>query len=100
MRLPKMKYADGYRKITQTQFGGYNHTESAGDGELWDMKNLCSDAAPLISVRPRRGLVETLVFPDGIGAHNALYWADGSNFVYDGRIVGQVTPGRKIFAGM
>lgn len=101
MRLPEMKYRDGLTKSTQMQFGGYNHTKGAGDGELWDMENMTSDACPLLSVRKRRGLVRKLEQPVGIGAHNELYWVDGDGFFYGGERVGTVEAGTpKRFAGM
>lgn len=100
MRLPQMKYSDGYGKTVQIQFGGYNHTPGAGDGELWDMENLTSGAYPCLSVRKRRGLVRTLNSPGGIGALGELYWVEGDGFFYGGERVGTVTPGRKVFAGM
>jgi len=49
-----MKYGDGISKSVQSQFGGYNHTRSAADGELWDMGNLGSDEYPLLSPPARR----------------------------------------------
>ena len=100
MRLPGMKYSDGNTKAVQMQFGGYNHTPGAGDGELWDMKNLTSDSCPLLSSRKPRGLVRTLAAPGGVGGHNALYWVDGTNFCYDGAVKGAVEAGEKLFAEM
>ena len=100
MKLPGMPYGDGYGKKAQTSFGGYEHTPGAGEGTIWDMKNLCSDACPLLTVRRRRGLLRTLDEPWALGAHGALYWVDGDGFWYDGKRVGTVTPGRKSFAGM
>ena len=52
--LPDMVHADGIRKYGQTRFGGYDHRLAAGDGTLWDMKNLTSDLAPLLSARRPR----------------------------------------------
>ena len=57
MRLPSLPNRDGYGKSTQMQFGGYEHVRGAGEGTLWDMKNLTGDDYPLLSVRKRRGLL-------------------------------------------
>lgn len=63
MTLPSMKYEDGIGKSVQSQFGGYNHTRSAADGELWDMGNLGSDEYPLLSPRARRYHADALAKP-------------------------------------
>lgn len=48
MKLPSIVYQDGIRKGTQVKFGGLNHNLGAGDGELWDMRNLTSDYYPCL----------------------------------------------------
>ena len=100
MRLPEMRYGDGLTKSTQVRFGGYDHRPGAGDGTLWDMKNLTGDQFPLLAVRRPRRLDRELKQPGGLWAHNALCWADGDGFFCDGKRVGTVIPGRKQFAGM
>ena len=100
MRLPSLPNRDGYGKSTQMQFGGYEHVRGAGEGTLWDMKNLTGDDYPLLSVRKRRGLVRRLDQPHAIGGDAKLYWVDGTGFYYDGERVGTVTAGKKQFAGM
>ena len=49
-------------------FGGYNHNLRIGEGEFYDMQNLCSDYYPALAPRAKRGVFE---FPqDGyIGEH-------------------------------
>lgn len=59
MIFSKPTYGSGKRELTQIAFGGYNHTRSASEGELYDMKNLTSADYPILSVRPPRGLYET-----------------------------------------
>ena len=98
--LPEMLYSDGITKATQTQFRGYNHNLYAQDGELWDMKNLTSDLAPLLSPRRPRYLIETLTKPNGLYANDGLYWVDGTGFYADGEKKGDVTDDRKIFTGI
>lgn len=95
-----MAYADGIRKATQVQFGGYNHNLYAGDGELWDMKNMTGDYYPLLSPRKPRYKIATLEEPNGFYAKDGLYWADGTGFYADGELVGTVKNGKKRFAGM
>lgn len=98
--LPEMLYSDGITKATQTQFRGYNHNLYAQDGELWDMKNLTSDLAPLLAPRRPRYLIETLTKPNGLYANDGLYWVDGTGFYADGEKKGDVTDDRKIFTGI
>ena len=56
MRLPQVSYADGIKTAKQDEFAGLNHNLGAKDGELWDMRNLCSDYSPLLATRSRRML--------------------------------------------
>ena len=100
MKLPSMRYAGSQGRSYQVRFGGYNHTLAAGEGELWDMGNLTGDFAPLLASRPRRRKVRTLASPGGIGSLNGLFWVDSTGFYYEGTKKGDVTAGRKIFAGM
>ena len=51
MRLPQVSYADGIKTAKQDEFAGLNHNLGAKDGELWDMRNLCSDYSPLLATR-------------------------------------------------
>ena len=100
MRLPQMKYRDRYTQTVQTRFGGYNHTNTARDGELWEMKNLTGDEAPLLASRRPRRYVRTLTAPGGIAGVSALCWVDGTTFYYDGTAKGSVSSGRKQFVTM
>ena len=85
--LPQMIYSDGISKSIQTSFGGYNHNLYAGDGEIWDMENMTSTYAPLLSPRRPRYLLRTLTKPGGFYAHEGLYWVDGTALYKDGEPV-------------
>lgn len=98
--LPAMVNRDGIRKWHNTTFKGYNHQLGAGDGELWDMKNLTSDLYPLLSPRKPRYLIATLSKPNGFYAKDGLYWVDGTGFYADGVRKGTVTDGKKRFASL
>lgn len=100
MKLPEMLYADGIGKSQQVKFGGLNHTLGAGDGELWDMKNLTGDHYPLLAVRERRRKYRTLTAPGGLFAWDGLAWVDGTVFYYKGVSRGVVMEGQKIFAAL
>lgn len=100
MRLTEPLYADGIGKGKQTKFNGLNHNIGAGDGELWEMRNLTSDFYPLLATRLKRLLYRTLTKPNGLFQLEKLCWADGTNFYYDGEVKGQVTDSRKSFAAI
>ena len=73
--------SDGYRKRSQTGFGGYDHRLGAEDGAIWDMKNMSGDYFPLASPRAPRKLLfndEKLSSPRGIAANDAVYYVDGN----------------------
>ena len=100
MKLPSAKYADRLGKTKQLKFGGLNHRPEAGDGEIWDMRNLTSDHTPVLAVRDRRWKVAKLTQPGGIYAWEKLAWVDGTGFYYGGEQKGQVSAGLKRFASL
>ena len=100
MKLPGMVYADRIGKSKQLKFGGLAHSLGAEDGELWDMRNMTSDHAPLLSPRPKRMLYRTLEAGGGLFSWEKLCWVNGTDFVFDGEVRGQVTQGKKIFASI
>ena len=100
MRLPSMRYQDNITKSKQIKFGGLNHTTGAGDGELWDMKNLTSDHYPVLATRQPRKLYRTLGGGNGLIAWDKLCWVDGTTFCFDGEPKGQVVAGEKTFASI
>lgn len=100
MKLPSIVYQDGIRKGTQVKFGGLNHNLGAGDGELWDMRNLTSDYYPLLASRGRRRLFRTLTKGNGLFSWDALAWADGTKFFYGGIERGSVEDNEKTFCAL
>lgn len=100
MKLPSMKYADRITKGKQVKFGGLNHTMGAGDGEIWDMRNMTGDYFPLLVSRKPRYLYKTLDNPGGLYCHGKLCWVSGGGFYYDGQRKGDVAPGLKLFASI
>lgn len=71
MSLPAMLYGSGIGKYNQTSYGGYNHNLSAMDGQIYDMTNMSSDYAPLLSPRAQRYITRTLAQPNGLYATTA-----------------------------
>ena len=90
-------------------FGGYNHNLRIGDGEFYDMQNLCSDHYPLLAPRGKRGVFE---YPqvgaeshttNGIIAKDALCYVDGTKlYINKKEVTGLVltdTPKRLVSMG-
>ena len=100
MSLPDMLYGSGIGKARQDAFGGYNHNLYALDGEIWDMQNMSSDLAPLLSPRAPRHITRTLTTPNGLYANDGLYWVDGTGFYAGGELKGTVSDGMKTFAAL
>ena len=98
--LPYMDTKPMMRPVVQTGFGGLNHNLNAQDGEIYDMENMSSREYPLLTHRPRRGLVRTLTEPFGAGAADKAWWVDGTGFYYNGTLKGTVTRSPKQYALM
>lgn len=98
--LPELPYGDGITKRQNLSFGGYNHNQYAGEGELWDMRNMSSDYYPLLAPRRRRVRIGKLDKPNGIFASGRLYWVDGCKLYADGEVVGQLEDSPKRFAAL
>lgn len=100
MELPAVKYLGGIRKHKQIRFRGLNHNLGAGDGELFDMKNMTGDYYPLLASRAPRYLYKKLTNPGGIFSWKKLCWVEDGQFYYDGEVKGAVLPGMKTFSAM
>lgn len=100
MKLPDMKYGSGIAKAQQVKFGGLNHTMGAKDGQLWDMKNLTGDHAPLLSTRAPRMLYRTIPGCSTLFSWEGLCWVAGTEFFFQGEKKGNVTEGEKVFGSL
>jgi len=83
-----------------TGFTGYNHNLKIGNSEFYDQKNISGDLLPVVSPRPRRGVVRTLTKANGLFANAKLGWVDGTDVYYNGEIVGTVTDSEKTIIRM
>lgn len=66
---------------TMDVFAGYNHNLRIGENEFYDMRNLTSDVAPVLSPRKARGLYKDGVNVQGLIAKDSLCYVDGGDFV-------------------
>ncbi len=100
MKLPTIKQPSGIKKEYQDKFKGLNHNKGAGDGELWDMRNLTSEYFPLLATRPERRLYRKLKEPHGMFEWEGLAWVDGDGFFFNGERKGTVSRSAKSFAAL
>ncbi len=99
-------YSGNIRKSTMVRFGGYNHTRSASEGEIYDMKNMSALEYPILQVRGVRYggyymMTEDTSRKYAYFQHNGLaMYAEvnqyGDSFATIGRYVIQM-PGRRIY---
>ena len=99
-RLAPAVYADGIGKVTQVKFGGYDRRVGVGDGTLWYTENLSARDYPVLSPRQARRLWRRLERPNGLYAHDGLFWVDGTSFYANGNLVGIVSDSKKRFASL
>lgn len=98
MKLPYLTAATAKAKQQIIAFGGVNYSLGAKDGELLESLGLSSSRFPCLSQREGRKTAGTYTAPTGLYARGKLCVVDGTDFLYDGKAVGQVTAGEKQFA--
>ena len=101
MKLPRLAPAPQSRELTQA-FYGYRRRPRLKPGELFFTENLSTRDFPLLSTRPRRGMVRRLAEPQGLIAKDKLCWVDGGVLYHGGEptpLTG-LAPGRKQLVGM
>lgn len=80
MKYPQLTQPATSRTTVEV-FSGYNHNARIRDGEFYDMRNLTSDYAPVLSPRKTRGLFLDSGNVQGMIAKDSLCYIDGSCFV-------------------
>lgn len=80
MKYPQLTQPATARTTVEV-FAGYNHNSRIRDGEFYDMRNLTSDMAPVLSPRNQRGLFLQSGNVHGMIAKDSLCYIDGSCFV-------------------
>lgn len=98
MKLPYLGSSPGRSQQQIVAFGGIHYGEGASSGELEESLGLSSSRFPCLSQREGRKTFATYTAPTVLYARGALCVVDGTDFLYDGRIVGTVTAGEKQFA--
>lgn len=80
MAYPTLNTIEQTRDAIQT-FGGYNHNNSVGDGEFYDMLNMTSDGYPILQQRKSRGQYAAPGSVQGLLSKDNLCYVDGTKLV-------------------
>lgn len=98
MYLPQLPVRkQRYQKQT-VSFRGLNYGTGVTDGQLEDSRNLSSEQYPCMT--PRRGRANEWDYSNATAVYykDGLMVVDGTDLIFDGEIVGAVSPGTKHFA--
>lgn len=79
-------------------FRGINWSDQYQDGDLADSLNLSARRFPYMSTRRSRGRLTDYSGATALTARGALVVVQGTDLLYNGQVVGQVTAGEKQFA--
>ncbi len=92
MNLPYLTPSQQKTLITTT-FKGYNHNQSIGDGEMYDMKNMSSISFPLLDQRPKRAVMtlQGNALLTGIAGRDDLVTIRGTEVYYGETLVSGIS---------
>lgn len=96
--LPYLREGEPNSKKYIVQFKGLNMGEGWSEGEFSACRNLSSARMPCISQRFGRGLEAEYASPEAIHAKAGMLVIDGTDVIYNGSVVGNVSEGRKQIA--
>lgn len=96
--LPYLKYSMRTAQSEMVAMRGINYSDQMQDGDLRDTKNLSARRYPYITTRRARAKQEGYSGGTGLTAWGKLVVVQGTDLLYDGEIVGQVSAGEKQFA--
>ena len=101
MRLPGLANTAAKTKRQIVRFGGINYSREYREGELARSDGLSSSQFPCLSQRAGRRTVQAYKSPTALyAAGDELCVVDGTDLIYGGKVVGQVTEGEKHFAAI
>ena len=80
------------------EFRGINYSDQTQDGDLRDSLNVSARRYPYLSTRRARAKQEGYSNCTALTARGKLVAVRGTDLLYDGNVVGQVTEGEKQFA--
>lgn len=95
MKMPTLRYTENRTRQQVVEFGGLNYGRTTKDGDLSETLNMSSRHYPAMSQRMGRKRVGAYENATAIYARDKLCVVDGTDFIYDGTVVGQVSEGEK-----
>ncbi len=98
LALPKLPYNVQKNKTEIVSLRGINYSDNFQDGDLAESENLSSRRFPYITTRQTRERQEAYSGGTAITSWEKLVVVQGTDLLYDGRVVGTVTAGEKQFA--
>lgn len=98
MEYGKIQKQRSKRERYETSFQGLNYSENFKEGELEDCLNLSSRMFPHLAPRETMQSIGEFNRPTAIYYWGGLVVVDGTDLIYKGNVVGNVTPGEKQFA--
>ena len=98
MRLPYVTPSNARRKQQTMRFAGVNYGDGVADGELENSRNVTSERFPCLSPRGGRNTEGGYENATAVWYKDGLLVVDGSDLIYNGEVVGAVSPGKKQFA--
>ena len=97
--LPYLAGSAAKREM-QREFRGLNRRAGAAENEFAAMENMTGSQYPLLAPRDPRGKARGLKKLNGMLGGAALCLVDGTDFLYDGNVYGQVTDSEKLLVRM
>lgn len=98
MKLPYLTDLGEASKKYVVSFRGLNYGEGWQDGEFAECRNLSSELYPCLTQRRERVKKGEYTSPTALHAKEKLLVVDGTSVLYNGKVVGTVTAGKKQIA--
>lgn len=100
MNLPYLKATKNKKAKSIIAFRGINYGEDGTEGQMEESRNLFSGRFPFLSPREGRERGDKYENATAVWFKDGLLVVDGSNLIYNGEVVGAVSPGQKQFANI
>lgn len=96
--LPLLKSTAAKHKKQIVSFRGVNYSDAYQDGDLSDSLNISTRRYPFLTTRRARMKMDAYSNATALGARDGLVVVQGTDLLYEGKVVGQVSEGEKQFA--
>lgn len=98
MNMPILKVPRNRGEKYTVSFRGVNYGEGVQDGQLENSRNVTSERFPCLSPRGGRSTEGSYVDATAVYYKNGQFVVNGTELLYNGGLVANVTPGKKQFA--